>query len=65
MLDIHVHIFQRHVPVKLPGFDFDEDRVQSSMDRIALLSSNNADVRQHRGLRLAALNIKHSEALIE
>ncbi len=45
LLDIHVHIFQRHIPIKLSRLDFDQDRVQPCMDRIALLSTDDANMR--------------------
>ena len=65
LLNVHVDIFEFGIPRELVRFDLFKDRIETRLDRIALLKSDNTDMGEHSGLRLTALNIEGRQSLIE
>ena len=65
LLDVHVHIFERGIPVECARLDLGTYDIQARLDRVALLGSKDADVGEHRSLRLATLDIKGGKPLIK
>ena len=58
LFDVHVDIFKCGIPSKLTCFDLCKDCIKTRPDRISLFKSDNANMGEHRGLRLTALNIE-------
>ena len=58
-------IFEFGIPRELARLDLFKDRIETRLDRIALLKSDNTDMGEHSGLRLTALNIEGRQSLIE
>ena len=65
LLNVHVDIFEFGIPRELARFDLCKDRIETRLDRIALLFGYNIDMSEHSGMRLAALNIEGRQSLIE
>ena len=63
--DIHVHVFQRHRPVELPGLDFGQHLLQPVDDRVALCFRQDALSGEHVGVRDGPPDIVTIEALVE
>ncbi len=49
--DVHVHIFERFVPLKFSIFDLPLDRPQSIVDLVAFVGRNNAGGGKRGGMR--------------
>src|SRR6056300_517260 len=64
-LDVHVHIFELHRPLKLIVLDFLQDDSQASDDGVLLILSQYTLCCEHHGVSDRALNIVRREALIE
>ena len=65
LLDVHVHVLQPGTPAEPPRFNFAQDFIQPRTDGVAVFFGDEADVREHGGVGLAALNVKNGEAPVE
>jgi len=65
LLDVHVHVFELRVPSELAFAHLVQDRVEAGMDGVALLGRDEADVREHGRVGLAALDVERCQPMIE
>ena len=65
LLDVHVDVLEFRVPRKFSRGDGREDRIEAAVDRIAFLPRDEADVREHGGVGLAAGDVERREAAVE
>jgi hypothetical protein len=65
LLDVHVHVLERGVPLESAGRDLALQLVEPRLDRVALGRRNQPDMGQHGGMRPASLNIEHGQSPVE
>ena len=65
LLDVHVNVLELGVPGKLARRDLGVDGIEPGVDGIAFLGSDEADVREHGRVGLAAGDVKRRQAAVE
>lgn len=65
LLDVHVHILKLLIPFKPAGLNLGQNRIEARVDRRPLLNCDQAHVRQHRRVGLAAGDVEGREAMVK
>ena len=65
LLDVHVDILEGDVPGESAGFDFGVDFLEAADDGIAFGGGEEADLGEHAGLGLGALDVERGEPLVK
>ena len=65
LLDVHVHVLQPGIPAEPARFDLAQDFIQPRADGVAVFFGDEAGVREHGRVGLAAGDVKRREAAVE
>ena len=65
LLDVHVHIFKLLIPFKPAGLDLGQNRIKPRMNRRPLFGRDQAHLRKHRRVGLAAGDVEGREAMVK
>ena len=65
MFDVHVDVFQAHLPLELAVVDLFVNLMQSSYDAFGLVGRHHADAAEHAAVRDRRSDVVPIEALVE